>query len=375
MSAGYTPGLRVSARTSHTVRRLLPIAGEVLVGVGDRVKARQAVAQTFMPGDIIPLNMAKLLSMTPADVPECMLKKVGDTVAVGEPLARTKGIFGRFKTEYQSQVAGTIESISAVTGQVIVRGAPLPVEVLAYLAGRVLEIVPKEGCVIEADVTFVQGIFGIGGEAFGPIRMACLSHDQELTEDLITPDMKGCIAVGGARMTAEAIARGQSVGVAALVSGGVDDQDLERFLGYTLGVAITGHEKVGLTLILTEGFGEIAMAERTFTLLASRDGADAAVNGTTQIRAGVMRPEIVIPVIAPQEAHEGASVVAPGGLDVGATVRVIRDPYFGVIGTVTALPAGPQLLASGSRARVLEVTFATGEGVMIPRANVERIEA
>ncbi len=129
MSAGYTPGLKVSPRTRHTVRRLLPIAGDVLVRVGDRVDARQVVAQTFMPGDIIPLNMAKLLSMTPADVPECMLKKVGDAVAIGDVLARTKGIFGRFKTEYAAPVAGTIESISAVTGQVIVRGAPLPVEV------------------------------------------------------------------------------------------------------------------------------------------------------------------------------------------------------------------------------------------------------
>jgi hypothetical protein len=374
MSAGYTPGLTVSARTSHTVRRLLPISGEVLVQVGDQVAASQVVAQTFMPGDITPLNMAKLLSMTPADVPDCVLKKVGDTVAVGEVLARTKGIFGRFKTEYCSQLSGTIESISEVTGQVIVRGAPLPVEVLAYLSGRVVAVVPKEGCVIEADVTFVQGIFGIGGEAFGPIRMACSAPDQDLTKERITPDMNGCVVIGGARMTADAIVRARSVGVAALISGGIHDHDLEQFLGYTLGVAITGHERMGLTVIITEGFGDIAMAERTFRLLASRERADAAVNGATQIRAGVMRPEIVIPITTAAPRAETAFTVASGGLEVGATVRVIRDPYFGLIGTVTRLPAEPQTLLSGSRARVLEVTFPAGAGVMIPRANVERIE-
>ena len=63
------------------------------------------------------------------------------------------------------------------------------------------------------------------------------------------------------------------------------------------------------------------------------------------------------------------------GLAIGAPVRIIRDPYFGVLGTVSALPSEPQVLESGSRARVLEVTFAAGERVMIPRANVERIEA
>jgi hypothetical protein len=366
--------LKVSPRTRHTVRRLLPIAGDVLVSVGQRVDARQVVAQTFMPGDIIPLNMARLLSMTPADVPECMLKKAGDGVAIGDVLARTKGIFGRFKTEYAAPVAGTIESISAVTGQVIVRGAPLPVEVRAYLSGQVVEVVHSEGCVIEADVSFVQGIFGVGGEAFGPIRMACRRHDQELTDDLITADMIGRIVVGGARMTAQAIGRARAVGVAAIVSGGVDDQDLEAFLGYTLGVAITGHERVGLTLIITEGFGAIAMAERTFALLASRDGAEGAVNGATQIRAGVMRPEIVVPLTSPQREDEGGFVGSAGGLEIGASVRAVRDPHFGRIGTVTALPAEPQVLASGSRARVLEVTFADGEGVMMPRANVELIE-
>ena len=145
MSAGYTPGLTVSARTRHHVRRLLPIAGEVLVTAGETVDARQVVAHAFMPGDILPMNMAKLLSMPPADVVECMLKREGDAVQPGDVLARTKGIFGRFRTEYKSQVAGTIESISGVTGQVIVRGAPQPVEVRAYLKGRVTEIVPGEG--------------------------------------------------------------------------------------------------------------------------------------------------------------------------------------------------------------------------------------
>ncbi len=97
------------------------------------------------------------------------------------------------------------------------------------------------------------------------------------------------------------------------------------------------------------------------------------MNGATQIRAGVMRPEIVIPLRA--DARTGAvSEAVTGRLAIGAPVRVIRDPYFGLIGRVTALPPEPQTLQSGSKARVLEVTFESGEGVIIPRANVELIE-
>jgi len=374
MAKAYTPGLTVSARTRHQTRRLLPITGDVLVKLGDHVDAQQIVAQTFMPGDVTPLNMANLLSVPADDVPGCMLKNQGDRIEIEEPIARTKGIFGKFRTEYKSKVEGTIESISSVTGQVIVRGEPLPVSVKAYLTGNVIEIVPKEGCVIEADVTFIQGIFGIGGETFGPIRIASKTHDQELTEDLITPDMKGAVVIGGARMTREAIEKARKIGASAVVSGGIHDQDLEQLLGYSLGVAITGSEQVGVTLIITEGFGEIAMAERTFNLLRSREGDAAAVNGATQIRAGVMRPEILIPLTAKQLAAEQQPSSKAGYLELGMPVRIIRDPYFGLIGTVSALPPEPRVLASGSKARVLEVKLSSGESVMIPRANVELIE-
>jgi hypothetical protein len=374
MAKAYTPGLKVSARTRHRVRRQLPLAGEVLVGVGDHVQARQTVAQTFLPGDVMPLNMAKLLNMPAGDVPECMLKREGDSVAPGDVLARTKGIFGKFRTDYKSTLAGTVESISSVTGQVIMRGAPQPVEIKAYLTGQVVELIPREGCVIEADVAFVQGIFGIGGETFGPIRMACKTHDEELADDLINPDMKGCVVIGGARMTEQAIEKARTVGVAAIISGGIDDQDLRKFLGYDLGVAITGSEQVGLTLVVTEGFGEIAMAERTFRLFASHEGGDAAVNGATQIRAGVMRPEIVVPLAAAQLLSVREPVSSEGFIEIGVAVRIIRDPHFGLIGSVSALPPEPQVLESGSRARVLEVRFDSGEAVIIPRANVELIE-
>ena len=57
------------------------------------------------------------------------------------------------------------------------------------------------------------------------------------------------------------------------------DQDLRDILGYDLGVAITGTERIGTTLVITEGFGEIAMADRTFQLLKSRVGHEASVSG------------------------------------------------------------------------------------------------
>jgi hypothetical protein len=375
MATAYTPGLQVTERTRYRSRRVLPIEGDVLVTQGQRVAAQDVVARAELPGDAVPINLANQLSLAPADVPGCMLKQEGDRVEPGDVLARTPGIFGLFKSEYAVRTSGVIESISRVTGQVILRGASLPVEVRAYATGEVAEVLPQQGVVVEAEVSFVQGIFGIGGEAFGAIKMACDRHDQEFSPDRITDDMRGGILIGGARMTRETIERAKEVGAAAVISGGIDDADLKDVLGYDLGVAITGTERIGLTVIITEGFGEIAMADRTFELLASRGGAEAAVNGATQIRAGVMRPEVVIPLPETDGDRSDHTTAAVGGgeLDEGTSVRIIRDPYFGRIGTVASLPAEPQLLGSGSKARVLTVTCASGETLTVPRANVEII--
>lgn len=370
----YTPGLKVSRRTTIRHRRVLPIAGKVLTKVGDKVDARKVVAETFMPGEVIPINVANLLSIPPADVPECCLVKEGDRVESGDVLARTKGIFGLFKTECKCHDKSVVETVSDVTGQIILRGPPHPVNVMAFVPGRVVEVIEDQGVVIESEVTYVQGIFGIGGESFGSIRMACSSSHEPLTKEKISADMKNCVIVGGGRMTGDAIQKAVEVGASGIVSGGIDDKDLKDFLGYDLGVAITGSENLGLTLVITEGFGDIAMRERTFNLLKSRVDSEASINGATQIRAGVIRPSVIIPVdsTVPEIPEERKRM--SGILDVGYPVRVIRDPYFGRIGRVHKLPSNLQVLDSGSKARVLEIMFDSGEPITIPRANVELIE-
>jgi hypothetical protein len=157
--------------------------------------------------------------------------------------------------------------------------------------------------------------------------------------------------------------------------GGIHDKDLRALLGYDLGVAITGTEKIGLTLILTEGFGAIPMAAKTFALLSKHRGQMASVSGATQIRAGVIRPEIIIPQSAPSPlVGEDRGEGERGGIRVGDQVRVIRDPLFGRIGRVAALPPDLRLIETESHVRVLEVTFPDKTRAVIPRANVEIIE-
>ncbi|HUV31092.1 MAG TPA: hypothetical protein VMY05_08410 [Acidobacteriota bacterium] len=372
MAHAYTPGLKVTERIIVRKHRILPLKGEVMVKVGDKVKPDDVVARTLLPGNVVPINVANKLGLPPEDIEMVMLKKVGDRITENEPIALSRTLF-IFKNYCYATIDGAIESISHVTGQILQRGEPAPVEVRAYLRGEVTEVLPNEGVVVSCQASFVQGIFGIGGETFGNIRVATPDNATVLSDDLISSDLAGKVVVGGSLVTASALKKAISAGVRGIVVGGFDDKDLRDFLGYDIGVAITGSEDINITLVVTEGFGQINMAQKTFDLLKRHEGEMACINGATQIRAGVIRPEVVVPVVS-ESSEQVARTATMGGLTVGSPVRVIRHPHFGRLGKVTDLPAPLQELESGSRARVLEVEFDEGTRAVVPRANVEMIE-
>ena len=374
MAHAYTPGLKVTAGTVIKKERRLPLKGKVLASVGDEVTADTIVARTELPGDVQPLNLAGILGVSPQDIDGCLLKNPGDTIEKGEILAETKGFFGLMKTQVKSPIGGMVESISSVTGQAILRNPPTPVEVDAYIDGKVTQIYEGEGVVVETYGTFVQGIFGIGGEVKGVIVSLVKSSKDPLKTDMITDDLKGKIIVGGSLVTVDVIKKAVEIGCAGIVVGGIWDHDLKEFLGYDIGVAITGTEEKGITVIITEGFGEMPMAEKTFNLLKDSKGKKASINGATQIRAGVMRPEIVIQIKERKAEVSAKKAKVSKGLEIGSAIRIIRDPHFGMIGKVINLPPELQKIETEAKARVLEVEIKNGEKTIVPRANVELIE-
>jgi hypothetical protein len=370
----FTPGLTVTEDTIVLKDRRLPLEGEVMVSVGERVTAGTVVARTALPGKVYPINVANQLGVDPARLASYMLKKVGDRVTIDELVAETEGLFGFFKSEAKAIVGGTIEAISPVTGMVIFQADPIPVEVDAYIPGRVVEVHESEGCVVQAEAALVQGIFGLGGETTAELAMAVQGRKDELTAARLKPEHKGKIVVGGSYISLDGLQKAREVGVAGVVVGGFDYDDIKELLGYEVGVAITGGEKLGLTLIVTEGFGRIEMAPATFELLKKLEGRRASINGATQIRAGVIRPEVVVVHEDKEVASEKWTAPEPTGIAIGDTVRGIRVPWFGRIGKVKSLPVEVTTMESETRVRVLEVEFEDGSVAKLPRANVESIE-
>lgn len=372
MAHAYAPGLTVTPSTIYRTERRLPLKGRVERALGDVVKAEDRVAYTELPGAVFPVNAAHKLSCPPKDVVEAMLLPEGSKVETGQVVGRYASFFGLFKHELRSPLTGTVEAVSKVTGQVMFRAAPVPVILNAFVDGKVSEIFADEGVAIESQAAYIQGIFGIGGETQGLLKLAVSSSSQVLDEGSLPPDIEGKILVGGSLVTLGAIRKAAKQKARGIIAGGIHDQDLRELLGYDLGVAITGGENLGITVILTEGFGSIPMANRTYGLLKEREGSKTSICGATQIRAGVMRPEIVIPLTT--EAVVRVSTKDKGLMEIGAQIRLIRQPYFGEIAKVLSLPVELQPVESEAKVRVVEVELTSGRKVTIPRANVELIE-
>ena len=373
MAHAYTPGLKVLQHSKVRKERRLPIKGEVKMKKGDIVQADDIIAKTNLPGNVHMVKVANRLNISPADIHDVLTVKEGDDLKKGDMVAETQGLFGFFKSELRSPVSGQVESISDVTGQIVMREEPLPVEVDAYVSGTISDIITDEGVVIESNAAYVQGIFGIGGEARGDLEIISISREDELRIEDINESHSDKIIVGGSFVSIEAYKKALKLNVRGIVVGGFNYFDLEEVLGYRLGVAITGTEDLATSLVVTEGYGNIKMSDRTFDLLKTHNGKFVSINGATQIRAGVIRPEIVIPLKENDIPNDVDVDKDRLGIEEGSLVRVIRAPYFGKIGNVTGLPPELQQMESETMVRVAQVNI-DGDDIVIPRSNLEMLE-
>ena len=373
MAHAYTPGLKVLHETKVTKERRLPLKGDVLKKKGEDVSPDDIVATTDLPGNVQMVNVANLLNIDAADIKDVIKLQKGEQFSKDDIIAETAGLFGLFKSKVPAPVSGTLESFSEITGQAVLREAPIPVEMDAYVSGKVKDIIPEEGVYIETDAAFIQGIFGIGGESRGDLKIITKSRDEEITSDMLDSSLAGKVVVGGSHISLATYKKAISLKIAAIVVGGFNYSDLKPILGYTLGVAITGSENLGTSLVVTEGFGKINMGQRTFDLLKLHDGHFVSINGATQIRAGVIRPEIVIPLKSEDTSGKHKDIDASLGITAGSLIRVIRAPYFGKIGKVISLPNELQKMESETVVRVAEVKI-KGEILVVPRANLEMVE-
>ncbi len=348
-----------------------PINGTIedISAASGRVVIREEFGKEEPP---VSLDAAFDLGVKPAEVAKYMLRQVGEEVKKSQIIAK-KGEAAAFYSKVAvAPISGVITEINPQNGKVTISRPFRQVVVKGYLDGNVTEVLPKRGVVVETPAVVINGIFGVGGETHGEIKVVVMSPDQSLTAELITAEHAGKIIVGGSSATNEALQKALSLGVKGVICASASYINLVRSLGCKLGVGITGQENIPMTVILLEGFGQLSMREDMFALLKAMEGSRASINGATQIRAGAIRPEIVVPFPA-WDGPLNKPTVADEDLAVGTSVRCVMAPYFGRFGTIKEIIRESQPRETEARVPVVKVELDDGQMVTVARANVELV--
>ncbi len=360
------PGLLGERRTVRS-----PVAGviEFISYVYGRVLIRED-ARRAQPQVVV--DLARQLDVWPMTIGMYLQCREGDEVRQGAVLAAAPSGIG-LQYAY-APVSGVIERVDLRTGSVVITRQARPAEVESYLKGRVQELVADYGAVVSTRADHVLGVFGLGFENYGTLRVPVDSPAAELTADALTPEHAGCVLVAGAYAGLRALRRAAGLGVRGVIVGGADHLDLEHLAGKEIGVGISGQEDLALTVVMTEGFGRMEMNRDLFDLLRASEGAVVSLNGTTQVRAGVVRPEIVIHRGLPEPGDPPTPLPRALGpvveLAPGTCVRLLRGPYLGLWGRVVSAGNLAEL-ETEVRVPVAEVELADGRRVMVPEANLE----
>jgi hypothetical protein len=341
------------------VERLLPVQGEVLVQTGQRVGPEEVIAQTFLPGQSHSVDVAHVLGVRKDHVTRYMIKHEGDPVEPDEVIAVRRGRLGLTKRQIcRTPVGGTLASLSATTGRATIVPAPAAFSLKAHVKGRVANVMPRFGAVIETQGALIWGCTGIGGEASGLLKMVADHPEDELVAGRIDISCHSHIIVGGAWISEAALLQAVRMNVRGIIVGGMDAVRLS----HSQDLRIEGDQN--LVVVIVEGFGRNAMVRETFDLLTSLEGREASIRGEPG------HAEVIV-----SRMQETEAPVSPGRefLEPGCTVRIVQEPYMSQMGTVVAVPSRARPIETGVLVRGVEVELAGGRRVFVPRTNVELV--
>jgi hypothetical protein len=340
-------------------QRRLAEAGEVIVAVGSRVDSLDVVARSSGTGRLRPVPLGRYLQSSEAALDKYMRKHPGDTIEPREVIASKPQFFGTLQRTYRAPGAGRIRARQGTWLTLELTVAP--VDLKALYRGTVVNVVPGAGVTIEAVGTLVQGVWGGGGEGTGVLKKLVETPGDLLTEDKIDATVAGAILVGGAGTTESALRRAAEEQAAGLILGGLKPQLVEVV------------KTLGFPTVVTDGFGEPAMAAPIFELLAAHHGEQTCLNASPDA-SGELRPEVFIPAVSGEPQSLNAQPLAPLTAHAGARIRLLAPPSEGAIGTIVEIPRLPQVLESGVTAWGATIELDGSERIFAPWENVELID-
>lgn len=373
--------LRVERDIVTRVVRVLKGKGSLNVRIGQQVTPDELIGSSTIASGFRTLNLSTLLSVPPGEVEKYLTRKLNQRIYKGELLALKKSWFLSGKKIVTSPTDGVLDFINPKTGELKIVFLPKKVDLPAGVFGLVEDVDSVRGqVIIRTLVSRINGMFGSGRIRDGILNLLG-KKDSLISRGEIQQKFDGRILVGGSLLFKDAVAAAISVGVNAVITGGINAGDYKGMAGGRLSFPRKLDNDIGIGVVVCEGFGSVPIGDDIFKVLSEYEGKFVFIDGN---KAVILLPSFSslsltkvkntqLPPLQKNELGEyDNSHAGTEELKVGLKVRVIGNSYLGEQGKILAIDSVPTLLVSGIKAYLVTVETSRRK-IQVPVANLEAI--
>ncbi len=373
LAANCRPRIHLNAATRLT--QYLGNSSQIKVTVGQAVAPHDILGTFEQTSGFFSINLAKKLGASAKEVGTLLKKQLQDRVYQGELLAEKKSLFG--KSVVTAPTDGVIESYNDKTGDLRLKYFPKITTVTAGVYGIVDSVNSELGQVhIKTIAHQIYGVLGSGHQRMGLLRI--LNGRANLFQNIpINYDNHQQILVTGALIEEESLKQAIQAGVSGIITGGINYSHYKPLINpfETKNNQVTDH---GVSILVTEGFGALPIANDIFELLQQHQDKFAYISGfPPKILLPTATPDSIISlrniVLPPPEQDQQLPEVEVQALDIGMKVKVTYASFIGAVGEVVAIDQTPSLIESGINTYLLTIEI-PGRKIKVPYPNVEIIK-
>jgi len=331
--------------------RSLPIAGNTLVKLNQKVSSTDVIAEATWSREHVFIDVSRTFGISPQAADRLIRVKDGDEVPEDAEIAISKGIVPRILRAPRS---GRV--IAAGGGQVLMETGDPSIKLKAGIPGTVVQVIPDRGAIIRAIGVLVQGIWGNGRIDTGVLLNLTEKPDDILAASRLDISMRGSVLLAGLVRDVETLEAAAEIPVRGLILSSISPG------------LFSAAKQMRYPIIAVDGFGQTPMNSAAYKLLTSNAKRETTINAEAFNQYTGARPEIVIPLPIAQEPPLPEDIAE---LEVGQTVYMRRAPHAGAIGKLIKIRPGLSKLPSGLRAPAAEVKLENGEQIIVPLVNME----
>lgn len=300
----------ISFQKKHVLKREIPNGLNISIEKGKKIKEDTVIATGRTAMEKVRIDVREDLGIR--DVKSSVVCLHGERIQQGDPIARKKAVVLGKDRVIEAPMSGVVDLSSIDAGIVKILNAASETTIYSGVEGAVTSIIRDQRVLIETPVfkIDVANVFGesVQGELFYIDNEHSEDIEQDFSGGVVVPDFK----VDKAYLRELALA-----GVEGIVLGGLDSSLL---------TSLSDEGLWGMTVCVTEGFGNIQIHDKTLQLIRRNDGRLCAVNSD----------DTLILTCEADEALTNHDQILKT-LSSGDSVQVFDSQYFGFYGIVESL--------------------------------------